>query len=165
MIEINERITVSAPPSTVWEILSNPHAVVGCVPGAELGAAHDDGSFDATLVVKFGPAKVKFQARVALELDAATKSGHVSARGKDNQGGTRVRATMRFKVEGQENAEGASIPIDSEVEIAGRLASLVESGAKIVTKHMTAQFSERLAARCAGDVAADDATQQQGEPT
>ena len=89
----------------------------------------------------------------------------MSARGKDNQGGTRVRATMRFKVEGQENAEGASIPIDSEVEIAGRLASLVESGAKIVTKHMTAQFSERLAARCAGDVAADDATQQQGEPT
>lgn len=160
MIEIHERIEVPASASTVWGILSNPHAVVDCVPGAALGEAQEDGSFDATLVVKFGPAKVKFQARVALELDEATKSGHVSARGKDNQGGTRIRATMRFRVEQQENAAGSSIPIDSEVEITGRLASLVESGAKIVTRHMTAQFSERLTARCAGAVTASDSTQQ-----
>ena len=67
---------------------------------------------------------------------------------------------MRFRVEQQENAAGSSIPIDSEVEITGRLASLVESGAKIVTRQMTAQFSERLAARCAGADAAFDSTQE-----
>lgn len=148
MIEINERIDVPAGPSTVWEILSDPHAVVECVPDAALGAQHEDGSFDGTLVVKFGPAKVKFQARVALELDAAALAGNVNARGKDNQGGTRVRAKMHFKVDGQEAATGSTILITAEVEVTGRLATLVESGAKLVVKRMTADFSERLAARC-----------------
>ena len=53
MIEINERIDVPSTPSTVWQILSDPHAVVDCVPGAALGEAQEDGSFDAKLVVKF----------------------------------------------------------------------------------------------------------------
>ena len=148
MIEISERIEVAAPPSAVWAILSDPHAVVECVPGASVGEAHEDGSFDATMVVKFGPAKVTFHVRVALELDAAARSGNVTSRGKDNQGGTRVRASMRFKAIEQADARGTVIPIDAEVEISGRLASVVESGAKIVVKRMTADFTERLAARC-----------------
>jgi carbon monoxide dehydrogenase subunit G len=148
MIEVNERIEVPAAPQTVWALLSDPHAVVECVPGAALGAEHEDGSFDATLTVKFGPAKVTFHAKVMLELDASGMSGHVTARGKDNQGGTRFRATMAFKVEEQAEPPGSAIPIDSEVEISGRLATLVEGGAKLVVKRMTGEFSERLVAKC-----------------
>jgi carbon monoxide dehydrogenase subunit G len=128
--------------------------VVECVPGAALGEQQEDGSFDGTLVVKFGPAKVTFRARVNLEFDAATMSGKVTARGKDSQGGTRMQATMRFDVTERTDPPGTSVPIAAEVEISGRLASLVESGAKLVVKRMTNEFSERLAARCAGDGAA-----------
>ena len=149
MIEVNERIDVPSAPRVVWDLLSDPRAVVDCVPGAALGEEQEDGSFDATLTVKFGPAKVTFHARVALELDPAAMVGHVSARGKDNQGGTRFRATMTFKVEEQAEAPGSTIPIDARVEISGRLATLVEGGAKLVVKRMTDEFSERLAARCA----------------
>lgn len=148
MIEISERIEVPAPPSAVWAILSDPHAVVDCVPGASLGDAHEDGTFDATLIVKFGPAKVTFYARVALALDEPSHSGQVTSRGKDNQGGTRVRTAMTFKALEHLDPPGTVIPIDAEVEITGRLASVVESGAKIVVKRMTAEFTERLAARC-----------------
>ena len=36
MIEINEQFDVpTAKPRVVWDLLSDPHAVVGCVPGAE----------------------------------------------------------------------------------------------------------------------------------
>jgi len=153
MIEISERIDVPAAPSTVWQILSDPHAVVECVPDAALGRQHEDGSFDATLVVRFGPAKVKFQARIALELDEPAKMGNVAARGKDNQGGTRVHAKMHFKVVEQESAAGSSIAITAEVEVTGRLATLVESGAKLVTRRMTADFTERLASRCGASAA------------
>ncbi|MBI4204097.1 MAG: carbon monoxide dehydrogenase [Betaproteobacteria bacterium] len=149
MIEISERVDVPSTPPIVWGLLSDPRAVVDCVPGATLGDEQEDGSFDATLVVKFGPAKVTFNARVALEFDAAAMVGHVTAKGKDKQGGTRVRATMAFRVAEQADAPGSTIPIDAQVEISGRLASLVEGGAKIVVKRMTSEFSERLAARCA----------------
>jgi uncharacterized protein len=148
MIEVSERIEVPAPTSTVWALLSDPHAVVDCVPGAALGDQHEDGSFDATLTVKFGPAKVTFRARVAVEFDEAAMAGRVISKGKDKQGGTRFAATMNFKVVEQAEPPGAAIPIDAEVEIGGRLATLVESGAGLVVKRMTKDFSERLAARC-----------------
>ena len=98
MIEVREQVEVPAPARAVWAILSNPGAVVDCVPGAALGEQHEDGTFDATLLVKFGPAKVTFRARVAVAFDAAAMSGRVNSKGKDNQGGTRFNATMGFRV-------------------------------------------------------------------
>jgi carbon monoxide dehydrogenase subunit G len=149
MIEVNEQVFAPAAPRTVWELLSNPEAVVGCVPGASLGEHHDDGTFDAGITVKFGPAKVAFKARVGLALDAAAMTGNVSSRGKDNQGGTRFSAKMTFTVRAQDEPPGSLIDLKAEVEISGRLSSVVEAGAGLVVKKMTADFSERLAARCA----------------
>jgi carbon monoxide dehydrogenase subunit G len=154
MIEVNERIEVPSAPRTVWGVLSDPHAVVECVSGASLGDQQEDGSFDATMVVKFGPTKVTFQARVALELDPAAMTGRVIAKGKDSIGGTRVQARMKFSVVEQTDPPGSAVPITSEVEISGRLASLIESGAKMVVKRMVGEFAERLAERCAGAGAA-----------
>jgi carbon monoxide dehydrogenase subunit G len=148
-VEVNERIEVAASPRTVWAILSDPQAVVECVPGAALGEKHEDGTFDSTVTVKFGPARVTFKARVGLELDPETMVGHVSSRGKDNQGGTRFNGKMTFSVTEQAEGQGSAILLEAEVEISGKLAMLVESGAKLVIKHMTSEFSERLAARCA----------------
>jgi len=150
MIEVSERIEVPSAPRIVWDVLSDPHAVVACVPGAALGDARGDGSFDATLTVKFGPAKVTFHARITLELDTASMVGHVTAKGKDKQGGTRVRAKMTFRVAEQAEPPGSAVPIEAQVEISGRLATLVEGGAALVVKRMTGEFSERLAARCTG---------------
>ena len=149
MIDVNERVDVPSAPRTVWGLLSDPRAVVDCVPGATLGDQQQDGSFDAGVTVKFGPAKVTFKARVALELDAAAMAGNVTARGKDNQGGARFHTTMTFKVVEQTQAPGSTILIEAQVEISGRLATLIETGASLVVKRMTAEFSQRLAARCA----------------
>jgi carbon monoxide dehydrogenase subunit G len=153
MIEISERIEVPAPPSVVWDLLSHPTSVVECVPGATIGEPHDDGSFDGSLLVKFGPARVTFRARIHLELDDATMKGKVTARGKDNQGGTRFTAATSFAVTEAQQA-GSTILISGETELSGKLAGLVESGAKIVIKKMTADFAERLAARVASASAA-----------
>jgi carbon monoxide dehydrogenase subunit G len=150
MIEISEQIEVPSAPRIVWDLLSDPHAVVACVPGAALGDEQEDGSFDATLTVKFGPAKVTFQAKIALELDTAAMVGHVTAKGKDKQGGTRVQATMTFRVAEQAELPGSAVPIEAQVEIFGRLASLVEGGANLVVKRMVGEFTENLAAHCAG---------------
>ena len=154
MIEVNERIEVPSAPRTVWSVLSDPHAVVECVSGASLGDQQEDGSFDAILVVKFGPTRVTFKARVALELDPAAMTGRVIAKGKDSIGGTRVQARMKFSVVEQTDPPGSAVPITSEVEISGRLASLIEGGAKLVVKRMVGEFTGRLAERCAGAGAA-----------
>jgi carbon monoxide dehydrogenase subunit G len=147
-MDIHERFTVASEPRTVWGIISDPRAVVECVPGASLGGQREDGSYDATATVKFGPIKVAFQAVVTLETDAAAMVGHVTARGKDTQGGTRVTSTMTFAV-AAEGDSGSIVTIDSEVDISGKLAGVIEAGASIVVNRMASEFADNLAKRCA----------------
>ena len=148
MIQIHERFDVPAGPERVWEVLSDPHAVVGCVPGASIVGQDDDGSLDTSVGVKFGPTRVTFRARAALELDEAAHRGRVTAQGKDTIGGTRMRSTARFGVAPGPGGRGSSVAIDGTVEVSGRLASLIEGGAGVVVKRMSGEFAERLAARC-----------------
>ena len=156
MIEVNERVDVASPPQKVWEVLSDPKAVVECVKGATLGEQHEDGSYDSSILVAFGPARVTIKARFTLELDPATMSGKVSSRGKDNQGGTRIKADMAFKVTGTDNPPQSSVVIEAKTEVGGRLASIIETGANIVVGRMTADFAKRLTARLNGTPMGED---------
>jgi carbon monoxide dehydrogenase subunit G len=147
MIEVHERFEVASDPRTVWGVISNPSEVVSCVPGASLGEQHEDGSYDAGLTVKFGPTRVTFRARVTLELDDATMTGRLTAQGKDNQGGTRMKTAMTFQVAPE--GSGSSVAGDGQVELSGRLAGMIEGGASIVVKRMSNEFARNLADRCA----------------
>lgn len=153
MIEVQEQFDVPADPRTVWGILSDPSVVVGCVEGATLGEKYEDGSFDGSIMVKFGPARVKFNARLTLDLDDANMVGTVSSRGKDTVGGTRVKSVLTFKVQELEGGKGCTVPITGEVEVSGKLASIVESGAKLVVKRMTSDFAQKLAEKCSAGAA------------
>jgi uncharacterized protein len=130
----------------VWDALSNPCTVVDCVPGGTLGDRLEDGSYDTTLTVKFGPARVTFRARVALELDGTTMIGRVILARQGRPGRYAGENGDDFQGRG-----GAAVPIDAQVEISGRLASLVESGATLVVKRMTGEFTDRFRALRQGD--------------
>jgi carbon monoxide dehydrogenase subunit G len=148
LITISEEITVPSPRARVWEVVSSPSDVVSCISGAELGTAHDDGSFDGALVVRFGALRVRFAARISLALTESEFEGHLSARGGDGQGATRFHGGATFRV--LEDAEGARVLMTGELVLSGKLASLVESGAGAVVARMTKDFSAKLVEKCAG---------------
>ncbi|GAA3587008.1 hypothetical protein GCM10022419_081530 [Nonomuraea rosea] len=158
MISITEEIAVPSPPARVWEVISNPADVVSCISGAELGAAHDDGSFDGTLVVKFGAVRVRFAAQVTLELTEDEREGRLSARGRDGQRATRFTADATFRVVPGDGPGAARVAVTGEITINGKLASLVESGAGAVVARMTREFSEQLVQLCAGPAAVEAGT-------
>jgi carbon monoxide dehydrogenase subunit G len=147
VIEVDEQFEVAAPPSEVWQLLADPYAMVGCVPGAAIASHNDDGSFETTLNVKFGPLNVGFQAHTVLELDPAEMRGRLSARGKDKQGGARFQASATFSVMSAET--GSLVTTGGEVDMSGPLASLIEGGAAAVVKRMSTDFATCLRARCA----------------
>jgi len=149
MIEIKERFDVPASPERVWGVLSDPQAVVGCVPGASIVGQDADGALDTSVAVKFGPTRITFRAKAMLDLDEAARKGNISAQGKDNIGGTRMRSTAQFGVTPGPGGSGSHVAIDGTVEVQGRMASLIEGGASVVVKKMAGEFAERLAARCA----------------
>ncbi len=149
MIEVQEQFDVPASPERVWAVLSDPHAVVGCVPGASIVGKEEDGTLDTSVAVKFGPTRVTFRAKALLDLDEAARTGSISAQGKDSIGGTRMRSTATFGVTPGPGGSGSHVAINGNVEVQGRMASLIEGGASIVVKKMAGDFAERLAARCA----------------
>jgi carbon monoxide dehydrogenase subunit G len=150
LISIKEEIVAPSPPERVWEIISDPSAVVSCIGGAELGASHDDGSFDGTLAVRFGGLRVKFAARVALDLDGTAREGRLTARGADGQGATRFSASATFRVTEGSTSGSSRIFCDGEIKLNGKLAKLIESGAGMVVSRMTQAFTAELVELCAG---------------
>ncbi|GAA3706477.1 SRPBCC family protein [Streptomyces tremellae] len=153
MIKIDEEIAVPAPPAKVWGVISDPSEVVSCINGAQLGASHEDGSFDGTLPVKFGAVRVRFGARVSLDLDEAEREGRLSARGRDGQGATRFNAHATFEV-AEDGPGGTRVRVSGEINLAGRLASVIEAGAGAVVKRMTKEFTDELVRKCTGEPAA-----------
>jgi carbon monoxide dehydrogenase subunit G len=126
-------------------VLADPYAVVSCIPGAEIVGQRDDGSFDATVGIKFGPTRIAFKGRVEIALDEASRTGRVVGRGKDGIGGTKVQARADFTV--TPTTTGTTILMDGAVDVSGRLATFIEAGANLVVGRMSGEFAERLADR------------------
>ncbi|MCC7106001.1 MAG: SRPBCC family protein [Chloroflexi bacterium] len=156
MIAIHEEIGVPARPERVWTIISDPYAVVPCVPGASIVRTNDDGTYDGQLSVKFGPARILFALRVVLELAPGTLAGRVFARGKESTGGTRMTSSTAFAVT-PSPAGGSRVTFDGGVEVTGRLASLVETGASVVVTRLAVEFAANLSARCSDGSASANA--------
>ncbi|MFG2593145.1 SRPBCC domain-containing protein [Streptomyces sp. NPDC048438] len=149
MISITEEIVVPSPPELVWEVISDPSAVVSCIGGAELGASHDDGSFDGTLAIRFGGLRVNFAARISLDLDESAHEGRLAARGADGQGATRFSAGATFRVVEGDTPGTSRVFCDGEIKLNGKLAKLIESGAGMVVSRMTKEFTDQLVQKCA----------------
>jgi esterase/lipase/carbon monoxide dehydrogenase subunit G len=149
MIEINEKFTVAASPDEVYAVLSDPHAVVECVAGASLGEQHEDGSFDGMMTVKFSALRVAFKGKVKLDLDEQARRGVVQASGKDGQGGTKFKATASFDIAPLDGGRAAEVTAAGEVELSGKLASVIENAATAVVRRMTGEFVTALSVRCA----------------
>jgi carbon monoxide dehydrogenase subunit G len=147
MIEIAERIEVAATPDRTWRVLADPRQVVACVPGAALDELRDDGTFDGRMTVAFGPLRVPFTGKGRLELDEPNRHGTLSARGADGRGATRFRAEARFEAHAvPDAADRTALTIRATVNLSGRLAGVVESGAGVVVREMSAQFATALSA-------------------
>jgi carboxylesterase len=153
MIEINEKFTVAASPDEVYAVLSDPHAVVECVAGASLGDSHEDGSFDGMMTVKFSALRIAFKGRVKLDLDEEARRGVVHASGRDGQGGTKFKATAGFDIAPAGDGTSSEVTATGEVDLSGKLASVIENAAAAVVRRMTGEFVTALSIRCASGAA------------
>jgi carbon monoxide dehydrogenase subunit G len=125
--------------------------------GAELGESLGDGSFKARTTVKFGALRIHFNGQVSLELDEVAMEGHLTAQGKDAQGGARFRATTTFNVTEQAENGDSAVTVQGEVDISGKLVSVIEAGASRVVRRLAESFAVNLTAQCAMKAEPSDA--------
>ena len=166
-MRIEQQVKTGRPLGEVWAFLSDIPAVVHCIPGAELGESLGDNRYRGTFQLKVGPLSAKIEGEGRLMRDDATHSGTIEGKGIDRRGGSRVSATMSYKVNDQ--SAGAVVDIAADLTLAGPLSQigrtgLVEDVAKRLTEDFSVALTRELTARSAATPAAA-ANTPQPEPT
>jgi uncharacterized protein len=147
MVEVQRKIALPGGPDAIWPIVSDPMTVVACIPGASLTSNVTDGKFDGEITVAFGGLRVPFRGTGLLRLDDRLRRGTLEGRGKDKSGGTRFHVVAEFVVTGSDCGR-TLLDLGGRVDIAGRLAPLIEAGAATVIESMLSQFTLNLGNAC-----------------
>jgi carbon monoxide dehydrogenase subunit G len=153
MISIREEITISAPPEAVWPILSDPAAVAACIPGATLTKSGDNGAYQGTMRVKFGPTVAQFRGEARLAYDHAARRCSIEGRGIDGRGASRANATGVVEASGIDTTR---LLVEGTFNVTGPLETFANAGGVHLARALLAEFAENVAKLMAAP--ADDLT-------
>jgi len=142
MISIREEITIASPPEAVWPILSDPAVVASCIPGAALTKAGDDGKYQGTMRVKFGPTVAQFRGEAKLAYDHAARRCTVEGRGIDGRGASRANASGVAEVSG---TDATLLKVEGNFTVTGPLETFANAGGVHLARAILAEFAENVA--------------------
>jgi len=117
-VNISATYSFAAPPSAVWALLMDPHAIAACLPGCkELRPAGDD-RFHAELT--FGVAAVSgtFVATIALADKIAPESYRLDVDATGKPGFANGSATVSLK----RTERGTDVVVSASAEVGGLIA-------------------------------------------
>jgi uncharacterized protein len=142
MISIREEITIAAPPEAVWPLLSDPAVVASCIPGAMLTKAGDDGAYQGTMRVKFGPTVAQFRGEAKLAYDHAARRCSIEGRGIDGRGASRANASGAVEASGT----GTTVlKVEGNFNVTGPLETFANAGGVHLARAILGEFAENVA--------------------
>src|SRR3984885_11242053 len=147
MISIREEITIAAPPETVWPLLSDPALVASCIPGATLTKAGDNGAYQGTMRVKFGPTVAQFRGEAKLAYDHAARRCTIEGRGIDGRGASRANAAGAVEASG---GPTTLLKVEGNFTVTGPLETFANAGGVHLARAILAEFAENVAKLGAG---------------
>lgn len=142
MISIREEITIAAPPDAVWPILSDPATVASCIPGATLTKSGDNGAYQGTMRVKFGPTMAQFRGEAKLAYDHTARRCSIEGRGIDSRGASRANATGVVVATGTETTR---LQVEGTFHVTGPLETFANAGGVHLARALLAEFAENVA--------------------
>ena len=153
MISIREEITIAAPPEAVWPILSDPAIVASCIPGATLTKSGDNGAYQGTMRVKFGPTVAQFRGEAKLAYDHAARRCSIEGRGIDGRGASRANATGVVEASG---GDTTLLKVEGTFHVTGPLETFANAGGVHLARAVLAEFAENVAKLMARERGAED---------
>ena len=150
---LTERITLTAPPDTVWAALADLRAVASCVPGAEITAI-DGEAVTGRLRVALGPIRAGFAGQGSVTRDEATRSGRLSGRGRDSGSGSSVEGEARYAV--RPAGAGTELEVTLSWRLTGSLAQFARTElVQAVARQLLERFTANLEALIQGRAPAE----------
>jgi carbon monoxide dehydrogenase subunit G len=142
MISIREEITIASPPEAVWPILSDPAVVASCIPGAALTKTGDNGAYQGTMRVKFGPTVAQFRGEAKLAYDHAARRCTIEGRGIDGRGASRANASGLVEASGD---AATLLKVEGNFTVTGPLETFANAGGVHLARAILAEFAENVA--------------------
>jgi carbon monoxide dehydrogenase subunit G len=145
-MDMNGSATINAPLDLVWKGLNDPEILRQCIPGCEALDKKSDTEMTATVVLKIGPVKAKFEGAVELSNLNPPHSYTISGEGK---GGMVGFAKGGADVALAEQPDGATLLTYSvKADVGGKIAQLgarlIDSTAKSLAEKFFTTFSEKV---------------------
>lgn len=141
----------------VLERFAQVERMVGCMPGASIDGRDDQGNYLGSMLVAFGPKKIRFRGKVTNAVDAVQSSGHLHVRGAaEMRAGARVEVHARYVVREDPVATTPTsvVSLTTEAELGGVLADFGQTGGVAVTQALMDAFAERVAEEFGRDAVA-----------
>lgn len=139
---------VPGQPERVLEGFADVERMVRCMPGAAIQSQEEDGSYLGTMLVAFGPKKIKFKGRVRCAVDAASSSGQLHVHGSaDMRAAARAEVLVRYtvRVDRTTATPTSIVSLTSDAELGGVLADFGSTGGMAVTQVLMEEFARHVA--------------------
>ena len=145
-MDMNGSATINAPLDLVWKGLNDPEILRQCIPGCEALEKTSDTEMTATVVLKIGPVKAKFEGAVELSNLNPPHSYTISGEGK---GGMVGFAKGGADVTLAEQPDGTTLLTYSvKADVGGKIAQLgarlIDSTAKSLAEKFFTTFGEKV---------------------
>jgi len=145
-MDMNGSQTINAPTDAVWRGLNDPDILRQCIPGCEALEKTSDTDMTATVVLKVGPVKARFEGAVQLSNLNPPHSYTISGEGK---GGMVGFAKGGADVSLAEQPDGTTVLTYSvKADVGGKIAQLgarlIDSTAKKLAEQFFSTFTEKV---------------------
>ncbi|HVW57334.1 MAG TPA: carbon monoxide dehydrogenase subunit G [Rhizobiaceae bacterium] len=133
---------IQAPVEKVWQALNDPDVLKVCIPGCESLEKQSDTAFAATVSLKIGPIKARFQGAVELKNLNPPHSYTIEGEGKGGiagfaKGGADVALTA-------DGADATTLKYTVKADVGGKIAQLGSRLIDSTSKKLAGQFFENF---------------------
>ncbi len=147
-MDFTGRYPIPAPPDIVWRALNDLETLKACIPGCENLERVAPDRFEATAVVKIGPVKATFRAKITQsELDPPRRCVLTG----EGQGGAAGFARGEAAVVLAPEGDATVLSYTARATIGGKLAQIGQRLIDGAAKQMADEFFGKFAARVAAE--------------
>lgn len=125
-----------AAPEKVWQTLTDPEALRGCIPGCEKMDSLGNDEYTATVTISMGPIRSKFDAKVTMVDLQPFESYKLVVEGNGPSGFVRGESQIKLS----ENGNKTTVDVDSDSSSGGLLARVGQRMIESFARSMMDRF-------------------------
>ncbi|MCS5669399.1 MAG: carbon monoxide dehydrogenase subunit G [Dehalococcoidia bacterium] len=125
-----------AAPEKVWQTLTDPEVLRGCIPGCEKMDSLGNDEYTATVTISMGPIRSKFDAKVTMVDLQPFESYKLVVQGNGPSGFVRGESQIKLS----ENGNKTTVDVDSDSSSGGLLARVGQRMIESFARSMMDRF-------------------------